>query len=353
MEQKKAINFPIAGKIQHGLKQKENKPKELGYFIAKTQNNEMNFLMNRFKEKYPKETKVNISFFDENPLTIRNVRYNQSGAVCYCLENETKGKEKTKNGWKQIECKKDCKYRITDTPGKPMCNREGTLKFIIPNVTTDRIFLMKITGQTSINRIKDYISLQKMQGKSIVGDYILSLHQEEQTNKEGKKFKNFILDIYKNDELISNNNIFPNNEKIIENNVKEQANETLKKSTTIKKELKTLIQNKSETTKKVEKSTEQKDIDVNKISDDELQKCFTLISTKRESILNNNVPKEYLIGSFVNIKDEELDIIIPPEFAEGLEKCNLGTTVKLDISKSKNNRIFAKTLEYITKLEKM
>ena len=338
MEQTRTINLPIAGKLQHGEKLEGKGPKELGYFIARTQNSEMNFLINRFKEKYPKETKVNIRFFDENPLTIRNVRYNQSGAICYCLENSKEGKEKTKNGWKPIECKEDCSYRFTDGPGKPMCNREATLKFIVPAVTTDRIFLMKITGQTSIDRIKDYIKLQKMQSKSIVGDYTLSLHQEEQINREGKKFNNYILDIYKSDEFDSNN-ISQESEKI----KVEPKKETIKK-----KEQKPKQTSSTKQVKKVQENAKTEPKKVEKISDEDMKNYYALISTKHESIND----KDYLIGNFANMEDEIMDIIISPEYAEELENCDLGTTVKLDVQKTKTNKLFTKTIEYIEKHKK-
>ena len=338
MEQTRTINLPIAGKLQHGEKLEGKGPKELGYFIARTQNSEMNFLINRFKEKYPKETKVNIRFFDENPLTIRNVRYNQSGAVCYCLENSKEGKEKTKNGWKPIECKEDCSYRFTDGHGKPMCNREATLKFIVPAVTTDRIFLMKITGQTSIDRVKDYIKLQKMQSKSIVGDYTLSLHQEEQINREGKKFNNYILDIYKSDEFDSNN-ISQESEKIKE----EPKKETIKK-----KEQKPKQTSSTKQVKKVQENAKTEPKKEEKISEDDMKNYYALISTKHENIND----KDYLIGNFANIEDEIMDIIISPEYAEELENCDLGTTVKLDVQKTITNKLFTKTIEYIEKHKK-
>lgn len=338
MEQTRTINLPIAGKLQHGEKLEGKGPKELGYFIVKTQNSEMNFLMNRFKERYPKETKVNIRFFDENPLTIRNVRYNQGGAACYCLENSKTGKEKTKKGWQNIECKEDCEYRLLDGPGKPACNREGTLKFIIPEVTTDRIFLMKIKGQTSIDRIRDYIALQKMQQKSIIGDYTLSLHQEEQINREGKKFNNYILDIYKEDEVVSNNI----SQEV--NKIDEKSNKTEVK----KKESKTTKKSSTKVETKNEEKLEKGDKEADKVSEEELKNYFSLINTKREIISG----KEYVVGIFGNTKDELVDIIVHPDYAEEIEECNLGTTVKLDVQKTKTNRNFTKTVEFITKLKK-
>ena len=80
MEQVTKTNLPIVGRIQHGMQQIVNQRKrvtELGYFIATTKNNNMNFMLNRFNEKYPKQTSLNIQFFDEEPLSIRKARYNQ------------------------------------------------------------------------------------------------------------------------------------------------------------------------------------------------------------------------------------------------------------------------------------
>ena len=105
MEQVTKTNLPIVGRIQHGMQQIVNQRKrvtELGYFIATTKNNNMNFMLNRFNEKYPKQTSLNIQFFDEEPLSIRKARYNQGGAVCYCMAGTSKGKQKVSNKWQDI-----------------------------------------------------------------------------------------------------------------------------------------------------------------------------------------------------------------------------------------------------------
>ena len=67
----------------------------------------------------------------------------------------------------------------------------------MPKICTDRIWLMKITGQTSINRLQDYFILQQMQGKSIKGHYNLFLKQEEVSDFTGKTYNHYILDIVK------------------------------------------------------------------------------------------------------------------------------------------------------------
>ena len=53
MEQKRIL-LPLAGKIQHGKQEQSQKGRkiiELGYFIAKAENETLTFLENRFNEK--------------------------------------------------------------------------------------------------------------------------------------------------------------------------------------------------------------------------------------------------------------------------------------------------------------
>ena len=93
MENRTRMVLPIAGKIQHGEK-RQNKVVELKRFIAKTQNETMQFLADRFNEKYPNCNRLKIRIFDEEPLYTRYARYNQSGIACYCKETEELAKQK-------------------------------------------------------------------------------------------------------------------------------------------------------------------------------------------------------------------------------------------------------------------
>ena len=56
----------------------------------------------------------------------------------------------------------------------------------MPKICTDRIWLMKITGQTSISRLQDYFKLQQVRGESLKGHYTLFLKQEEVNDYTGK-----------------------------------------------------------------------------------------------------------------------------------------------------------------------
>ena len=78
--------------------------------------------------------------------------------------------------------------------------------------------------------------------------------------------------------------------------------------------------------------------------DEELRNCYALLSTFYEKIAD----KDYLIGEFTDMKDQVSNIAIRPEDAIELEKCDLGTFVKLEVSEIKGRK-FAIKLEFIEK----
>lgn len=340
----------------------------------------MKTYLQKFNEQYKGKQSIDIELFNDEPLTMKYARYNQSGEVCYCMVGSSKANQKTKNGWNPIQCDTyNCEHRQKNEYGKSACNRIGWLKFIIPSVCKDRIFLMRITGQTSLNRLDEYFNLQKAQGHSIKGKYTIFLKQEEQSNSLGKTFNNYVLDILKKEDFISQNTIpktqqnpnefSQNNDKNVNNKVvnddttltvtklteetvKENNNTediskepTTKKTTTketSKKETrskskKTAIQ-KSEQTKSTESKNE------TTAEDDSLKDCYALLSTFNETIAN----KEYLIGEFADMKDKISNIVIRPEDSKELAECDLGTVVRLNVSEIKGRK-FAMKLEFIEK----
>lgn len=236
---------------------------------------------------------------------------------------------------------------------------------------------MKITGQTSINRLDDYIKLQKAQGKSIKGHYTIFLKQIEQSNSLGQTFNNYVLDILKKEDFDSTKFIPENTEKPTElstvndqnvNNKQVNSNtpqtnskptgevstpqekiETPKEETTTKTTKKATTK---ETTKSQSKKAEDKPKDTKvqeksentSAEDDSLKNCYALLSTFNEKIADKN----YLIGEFADMKDQISNIAIRPEDAVELEKCDLGTFVRLDVSEIKGRK-FAVKLEFIEK----
>lgn len=383
MEQVRSMNLPIVGRIQHGEQKISNERKkvvELGYFIAKIKNDNMQFLLNRFNEKYKQEKKLTIRFFDEEPFSVRRIRYNQAGAVCYCLSGQEQGKHKESNVWKPVNCSENCKYRLSaDGISKPMCNEEGTLKFLLPEISSDRIWLMKITGRKSIERIRTYISLQKQIGNSLIGDYTIFLAQEPQTTKLGKTFNNYYLDMVRVENSISNskipssqnefstiqeqtvekissNNIENDNSIVNSNNENQLENKVTKKETskttkkTSQKVQKTKAKNeKQDASVEVETSNTNK-TPINSVEPN-MDNYYILVDTSKKTLMKDGKPTEYTVGNFVDINDKPIDILIPPQFADELLKCDIGTSVTLDIAIAGNNT-FTKNINYIQKIAK-
>ena len=379
------MNLPIVGRIQHGEQQvKDGKTKvvELKYFIAKIRDGKMQYILNRFDEKFRGMDSIPIRFFDEDPLSVKRVRYNTGGAVCYCLENQVYGKQKISKVWQQIECKEDCQYRISDNGFKPLCNCEGTLRFLIPEISTDRVWIMKITGQTSIKRLKEYINLQKQLGNSLIGDYTLFLREESQTNQQGKTFNNYILDIIKKEDFSSYNQI-PNNQNNQVNQAKpvsqpvqkqEDVIKEVPKNNTIQKPVEqkqvtnvtksvatnaTKVTENKTVTNKTTKSKKKEDVkkdepkvieqpkDVAK-TENKYENHYLLVDTSTTILNKAGKATEYLVGNFVNESDEITAVLIPPQFKDELLTCDTGTEVILDLVKA-GDKTFTNSITYVQK----
>ena len=367
MEQTRNFKLPIIGQVQHGQKV-NNKVTELGYFILKTKNDYMNVYLQKFDKQIKGKQSIDIEFFDEEPLLVRYVRYNQGGKACQCLQGSNKANLKNKNSWQQIDCDiYNCQYRQKNEQGKRACNRIGWLKFFIPSISTDRVFLMKITSQESITTLEDYISWQKTINGSIKGRYTIFLYQKEQTNSLFQTFNNYVLDILKTEDFKSEKTIplSTNNDQIVNNNVvnqektetkkaivatktentkiektpivtEKQNTETIpKQETEVKQSPKTTkkASQTKETTKKTTKSkakTEEKQESEEKtLSWDNI---YVLTETFKDKIQTKaGEEKEYLVGRVYDMNDKKYDVLINPKDEAQLEGKELGTLVKLDI----------------------
>ena len=377
MEGTRLGNLPIIGMIQRG--KIEITPKgtkrviELDHFVAKVTDENMICFLKKFNEIYENKSSLDIEIFDENPLTTKYTRYNQSGIVCSCPTTSNKAYQKIKNGWQEIECSGDCIHRQRNEQGKCNCNRIGWFKFFMPKICTDRIWLMKITGQTSINRLQDYFTLQQMQGNSIKGHYKLFLKKEEVSDFTGKTYNHYILDIMKKVDNTFLNNISSTNEldskssleekqkmdtNIQNVDIPENKNQKEKSKTNITP--KTKKQNSKPTTKCEKSTTEKENVVNNKVEEKQqlnqdttsLDNCYVLTRTYTQNIEQKDGEKKpYLIGEFYDMDDNKFDIAIKPEDAEELLNCEMGTVAKIDL-KTIGNMNFALKLEYVQKLAK-
>lgn len=371
--------------MQHGEKIK-NKVIEYGYFIAKSDDVYMKPYLDKFDQLFKGKASIEIEFFSEEPLSKKYARYNQSGEVCSCPEGYNIANQRVKNGWQQINCDTfNCQYRQKNEQGKCACNRIGWLKFLIPDVSTDRIFLMRITGQTSINKLDDYMELQKVQGKSIKGRYILFLKQIEQSNSLGQTFNNYVLDILKKEDFIqtkqipetnqNSNEIFTINDKNVDDNVEKQEQtsksdiqtqkiENTEMAQTIKQtenkaanttETNDTVKQKKQTkskTKKAEEKTKKLKTEEKKETEN-YDNYYVFESLSKETIkTKNGESKQYTVGKFYDMLNKPYSIVLKPEHGYELENCELGTIVQFLEIKEINERKFAIDLKFIQKMEK-
>lgn len=374
MEQTRNVRLPLIGQVQHGEQVPTpsggKRAKELGYFIAKIRDSYMQKFLLKFNEQYKGKQYLEIRFASEEPLTVKYSRCNQGGEVCYCLEGNDKARQKVKNGWKEIQCDERCEYRQSMENSQPACKRIGWLKFYIPSINKDRIWIMKITSQTSINNLQEFISSQKYQEKSLNNDYVLFLTEKEQISRTGQTFNNFILDILKKEDFISEENNPQEIEKekeqsttdaknVNKNVVKEQ--ETVDKESTVKKqneEQKSSPKDEKNKPKEVtKKETKAKSKKEQKLDEEEPKKdvdiseYYVLTGITKKTLTKDGKPKEYLVGQFCDSQDRLLDVFINPKDEDTILECDIGTILDLDI-KDVSNKKFAMEIKLLDKMIK-
>lgn len=343
--------LPIAGSIKHGAKQgKEGKerPIELGYFVAQVHDDAMKHLAEKFNAFYKESKELNIYFPNENPFTERRVRDNQSGRVCYCLLNQTKGKEKIGKQWTEKNCSEECEYRTAPKGKKPACLIEGTLKFMIPEISSDRIWCLKTKSYYSRQNIKNYINFQKHLNNSLIGNYKLFLKPKEDVI-EGKTFNNFVLDIIKNDNFISNsisnqettNITTSNNTQVAKSPLKEKKPKNTNKVDT---PIKHIIPEGESDVISIEIPKSEK----SEPTEDDLKRYYVLIDTKDVTINKKGKPTKYLEAKFCDKDSKEVNVIIHPKYAKDMSLCELGSQFLMDIEKF-GQRLIVNNCEYLIK----
>lgn len=273
------------------------------------------------------------------------------------------GKQKVSGRWQEVKCDSNCQYRVLDEKtNKPACAQEGILKFMLPKVSSDRIWIMRIKSYYSIQALKNYIEFQKQIGNSLKGDFVLYLTEKTQTSKAtGKSFKNQILNIAKKEDFNIKEKTVNSNINSIEEKKEEPPKKEVKKSKTSKKETtaekKTKTTSKAKTTsskakKQVKSEKEEKSTKSEETSKTEDSKEYMLIDTSKQNIVKKGKKTKYLIGTFGDIDENVIDVIIPPSEAEKLSMHALGTVVKLDLNKTASNKYYTNTIEYVSEFFK-
>lgn len=316
--------------------------KELGHFIAKARDNYMQSYLQKFDMLYKGKKEIDIEFIDEHPLSIKLSRFNQSGEVCYCPDESNQANQKTSEGWKKTECKgSECPYRQAKENGQPDCKKIGWLKFLIPTISRDRIWLMRITNQTTLTILDNYFALQQSQGNSIKGLYILFLKKEKKS-----KFSHYVIDILRKSDLESTNQIPPKSDKEQEKNTLPEI-DTTQKIKNNKNEHQTVVANDSTThqrqVNKMPKVIIEKDPDIDK--------CYYFVGHHTEEFLKDGKPKEYFIGDFNDMTDKPISFVIRPEFKDIILHCGLGSIFEFEIQNFKDKKIVT-NLKFVKNDEK-
>lgn len=352
----------------------------------------MQSYLNKFDELIKGKTTLNIQLLEKDTFTIKRVRYNQGGAACYCMDGEDTGRIKEKNLWKPTPCNSSCSYLQKDANGKTACNRIAWLKFFIPEISTDRIWLMRITGQQSIDNIDSYLQLQQLQENSLNNLFTIFLTRKEQTNFLGKTFNNYVLDIVKKEDFISESQIPQTEQELkdlstkstqnVNNNIEKEKKDTITKTVTTQKS--NVVAQNAEVTKTKEDDKQIQNETANKIETKETTKLkrqtksktkkaeekpkesmkekqqdtenydnyYVFESLSSEKIQTNSGPKNYTIGKFYDMQDKQHNIIVKPEYVRELQNCELGTIVQFTEIKEIEGKKFALDLNFIQKMEK-
>lgn len=155
----------------------------------------------------------------------------------------------------------------------------------------------------------------------------------------GKKFNNYVLDLISNEDFNSNSILNSNQEKEIttvqKETISKTSNKEIKKKETLPKEITSVSIPKYEET-------------TGEITDEQLNKYYSLISSSPIILKKDGVPKEYLEGTFCDKDSNMVKAIINPIYAEDFSKCNLGSQFILELKKI-GERLFIEDCKYIFK----
>lgn len=328
--------------------------KSCGYFITRVQEDAMKHLSHKFNKLYDKKQEVTIYLFSEQAYSLKKVKRNQSGVSCYCLSDSEKAKERVNKQWTEKECLETCEFRQAKGNQKPMCQDELTLKFLIPNVSKDRVWIFQTRSYHTINNIRSYINLQRQLGNKIQGYYKLFLFQKD-TEKDGHKFRNYVADIIRqeepileepqtvktdisvitedtatelekkafNDALEENSKKVTTIEPLKENPVNNTTSEVTEKEPSKPKKVTTRKPKKIEaiTETKLE-SSDEGNFEIT-ATEENLAKYYVLLETKTIELMKEGQKTEYIQGKFINKDDKELEIVLHPNFANEIAQCEL------------------------------
>ncbi len=180
-------SMPRLGKLRIGERKKNIQGKEypasLDYFILKSDNEK---LVQKFTELYgEKPSRIKIQFYSDDaevvfPQWLK--RYSKDGLLC---------RGDGERAWRRQDdgsvVEQECLYRDCEDYKAKKCKPVGSLRFLIPEISTDGFFQLDTSSYNSIKNINGGLHLLKMvnDNKLTGKDVMLDVSTEQ---AKGRKF---------------------------------------------------------------------------------------------------------------------------------------------------------------------
>lgn len=336
------FKYPIAGSLRIGEKNEKNIPQRLNYFTVHEDSHTIPNVVEQFKSKYDKPTELIIKFLTDDPFETSYLRYGTSGLIC--KGDGEKAICKTKNGWTECACSKDCQYR-----GKE-CRLTGRLYFIIKGLNIGGFWRLQTHGNNTIDQILMTLNFFKCMGVDIKQKEFRLATEEKTSIVNGKVNKYTTVNLKMIEGSESKTNV-EKEQTIPEENKTENTNQIQETKETKTKEVKTK-ETKAKKEKKEEKQEEKiqehtnttitpenkENANTNETSnpEDEFEKCLTLVEIKDLT----KGEKKAKLATFCTMKDELINVLIHPSIEAEVAKWQIASVIlPTDLYEQNNYKI--------------
>ena len=263
--------------------------------------------MEQFKSKYDKPTELIIKFLTDDPFETSYLRYGTSGLLC--KGDGEKAICKTKNGWTECACSKECQYR-----GKE-CKLTGRLYFIIKGLNIGGFWRLQTKGANAIDQILMTLNFLECMGVDITQKEFRLATEEKTSIVDGKVNKYTTVNL-----------------KMIEGS---ESKTNVDKVQTIPEENKT--ENTNQIQEKKETKTKEVKVKETKVNpQDEFEKCLTLVEIKDLT----KGEKKAKLAKFCTMNDELINVLIHPSIEAEVVKWQIASVIlPTDLYEQNNYKI--------------
>ena len=336
------FKYPIAGSLRIGEKNEKNIPQKLDYFTVHEDSHTIPSVVEQFKSKYDKPTELVIKFLTDEPFETSYLRYGTSGLLC--KGDGEKAICKTKNGWTECACSKECQYR-----GKE-CKLTGRLYFIIKGLNIGGVWRLQTKGENAIDQISMVLNFLECMGVDIKQKEFRLATEKRTSIADGKVNKYTTVNLKMIESSESKTNV-DEKQTIPKENKTENTNQIQETKETKTKEVKTK-ETKAKKEKKDEKQEEKiqehtnittksennENIEVKETSntEEEFEKCLTLVEIKDLT----KGEKKAKLATFCTMNDELINVLIHPSIEAEVAKWQIASVIlPTDLYEQNNYKI--------------